>query len=256
MWPSSPPTRPTTLLSPTAFLLPALRSRDSPPMRLLLRHHLLLSPVPCYTLLHYWSLPWPSSPPTRPTTLPPPPASLLPTSRSHNSPPMRLLLRHHLLRGPIPRYTLLHHWSLQWPSSPPTRPMTLLPPPTSLLPASRSHDSPPMRLLLCRHLLLGPVPCYTLLHHWSMAQLTSNKAHDPAATSRLVFMRFASNEAVTAPLPPAWPHTLPPCHSLSRIQLEAHYPDVALLAQPRMRLTCVTIFDIINRNLMYKVTLI
>ena len=230
-------------------------------MRLLLRRHLLLGPVPRYTLLHHWSLPWPSLPPTRPTTLPPPPASLLPASRSRDLPPMRLLLRHHLLRGPVPRYTLLHHWSLQWPSSPPTRPTTPLPPPASLLPASRSRDSPPIRLLLRRHLLLGPVPRYTLLHHWSMAHLASNEAHDPAATSRLpaarlVFMRFTSNEAVTAPLPPAWPHTLPPCHSLSRIQLEARYPDVALLAQPRMRLTCVTIFDIINRNLMYKVTLI
>ena len=167
----------------------------------------------------------------RPKTLPPPPASLLPASCSCDLPPMRLLLHHHLLHGPVPHYTLLHHWSLQWPSLPPMRPTTLLPPPASLLPASRSHDSPPMRLLLRRHLLLGPVPRYTLLHHWSMAQLTSNKAHDPATTSRLVFMRFASNEAITAPLPPAWPHTLPPCHSLSRIQLEAHYPDVALLAQ-------------------------
>ena len=46
-----------------------------------------------------------------------------------------------------------------------------------------------------------------------MAQLASNKAHDPATTSCLpaaclMLMQFASNEAVTAPSPPAWPRTL------------------------------------------------
>ena len=46
-----------------------------------------------------------------------------------------------------------------------------------------------------------------------MAQLTSNEAQDPAATSRLpaarlALTRFASNEAVTALSPPAWPRTL------------------------------------------------
>ena len=46
-----------------------------------------------------------------------------------------------------------------------------------------------------------------------MAQLASNKAHDPATTSRLpaarlTLTRFASNEAVTAPSPPAWPCTM------------------------------------------------
>ena len=46
-----------------------------------------------------------------------------------------------------------------------------------------------------------------------MAQLASNKTHNPAVTyclpaACLVLTRFASNEAATAPSPPAWPHAL------------------------------------------------
>ena len=121
---------------------------------------------------------WPHTPLHPPTLLEPPMAQLA-SNEAHDPaatsclPAACLLMRFASNEavtalsppaGPIPHYTLLHHWSLQWPSLPPTRPMTLLPPPASLLPASCSHDSPPMRLLLRRHLLLGPVPCYTLLH--------------------------------------------------------------------------------------------
>ena len=54
-----------------------------------------------------------------------------------------------------------------------------------------------------------------------MAQLASNEAHDPAATSRLpaarlALTRFASNEAVTAPSPPAWPRT--PLHPATPLE--------------------------------------
>ena len=54
-----------------------------------------------------------------------------------------------------------------------------------------------------------------------MAQLASNEAHNPAITYCLT--RFASNEAATAPSPPAWPCT--PLHPPTQLE-----PSMAQLA--------------------------
>ena len=81
-----------------------------------------------------------------------------------------------------------------------------------------------------------------------MAQLASNKAHNPAITycllaACLLLTQFASNEAATALSPPAWPHTLlhpatplePPMAQLA--SNEAHNPAITYYYLPAAHLT-------------------